>query len=103
MAAIVADNELGTVATDPSRLLVAMTNDNKALKPVEALADASWGDDRIHVGKHAAYLWCANGILESKALEALLKGLKGAGTTRNWATVNKIHALMGQGARTGGR
>jgi len=97
VAAIVADNALGTVATDPSRLLVAMTNDNKALKPVEALADASWGDDRIHVGKHAAYLWCANGVLESEALEALLKGLKGAGTTRNWTTLNKIHALMCQG------
>jgi len=104
VAAIVADNALGTVATDPSRLLVAMTNDNKALKPVEALANASWGDDRIHVGKHAAYLWCANGVLESEALEALLKGLKGAGTTRNWTTLNKIHALMDPGAeRTGGR
>jgi len=104
VAAIVADNALGTVATDPSRLLVAMTNDNKALKPVEALANASWGDDRIHVGKHAAYLWCANGVLESEALEALLKGLKGAGTTRNWTTLNKIHALMDVSAeRTGGR
>jgi uncharacterized protein (DUF1697 family) len=94
VAAIVADNALGKVATDPSRLLVAITNDNKALKPVEALAHAAWGDDRIHVGRHAAYLWCANGILESEALETLLKGLKGAGTTRNWTTLNKIHALM---------
>ena len=106
MAGIIAGNELGKVATDPSRLLVAMTNDSKALKPVEALARAAWGDERIHVGKHAAYLWCANGILESKALEALLKGLKGTGTTRNWATLNKIHALMdesGRPARTSGR
>ena len=94
MAAIVADNELGKVATDPSRLLVALTNDNKTLKPVEALANVAWGDERIHVGKHAAYLWCANGILESEALDALLKGLKGTGTTRNWTTLNKIHALM---------
>ena len=97
LAAIVAGNELGKVATDPSRLLVAITNDNKSLKPVEALAGAAWGDDRIHVGRHAAYLWCANGVLESEALEALLKGLKGAGTTRNWTTLNKIHALMCQG------
>ncbi len=73
-----------------------MTNDDKALQAVKALAGADWGDERIHVGKHAAYLWCANGILESKALEALLKGLKGTGTTRNWATLNKIHALMGK-------
>jgi uncharacterized protein (DUF1697 family) len=51
------------------------------------------------VGKHAAYLWCANGILDSKAAASLLKGLAGAGTTRNWATLNKIHALMGKGAQ----
>jgi uncharacterized protein (DUF1697 family) len=95
MAAIVAGNELGKVATDPSRLFVALINENKALMSVEALASEAWGDEKLHVGKHAAYLWCANGILESEALEALLKGLKGTGTTRNWATLNKIHALMG--------
>ena len=99
MAAIVAGNVLGKVATDPSRLLVAITNDSKALKTVKALADIGWGDERIHVGKHAAYLWCANGILESQAAESLLKGLKGTGTTRNWATLNKIHALMGNGVQ----
>ena len=97
VAAIVAGNELAKVATDPSRLLVAIIPENKALKAVEALAGAAWGNERIHVGKHAAYLWCADGILESKAVEALLKGLKGLGTTRNWATLNKIHALMGEG------
>ena len=43
LAAIVAGNELGKVATDPSRLLVAITNDNKALKPVEALARRRMG------------------------------------------------------------
>lgn len=95
MAAIVAGNELGKVATDPSRLLVAVIGENKALKSVEALAGETWGAEKMQVGKHAAYLWCANGILESEALEALLKALKGAGTTRNWTTLNKIHAVMG--------
>ena len=94
MGGIVEGNELVAIANDPSRLLVALTNDTKALTSLRALARAPWGDERIHVGKHAAYLWCANGILESKAANALLKGLKGTGTTRNWATLNKIHALM---------
>jgi uncharacterized protein (DUF1697 family) len=94
VAAVVAGNELEKVAKDPSRLLVAFTSDRKALEAVVALAEMNWGDEKIHVNKHAAYLWCANGILESKAAEALLKGLKGSGTTRNWATLNKIHALM---------
>jgi uncharacterized protein (DUF1697 family) len=94
VAGIIAGNELRAVADDPARLLVAVTNQGKTLASVRALARADWGDERIHVGKHAAYLWCANGILESKAATALLKGLDGTGTTRNWATLNKIHALM---------
>jgi hypothetical protein len=46
------------------------------------------------VGKYAAYLWCANGILESQVSVALFKGLNNTVTTRNWATLTKIHALM---------
>src|SRR5687767_3684578 len=94
IAGIVAGNPLGAAADDPSRLLVALTNEGRMLASLKTLAGMDWGDERIHVGKHAAYLWCANGILESKAAVALLTGLKGTGTTRNWATLNKIHALM---------
>jgi uncharacterized protein (DUF1697 family) len=97
VAAIIAGNELGDIAHDHSRLLVAVTNESKALASVRSLAKNEWGEEKIHVGKHAAYLWCANGILESKAAVALLKGLDGTGTTRNWATLNKIHVLL-QGA-----
>ena len=98
VAGIVAGNELKAVADDPSRLLIAVTHDSKALANVRALAHTDWGKERLHVGKHAAYLWCANGILESRVAVALLKGLEGTGTTRNWATLNKIHALMGKGS-----
>jgi uncharacterized protein (DUF1697 family) len=94
VAAVVAGNPLLSECTDPSRLLVAMTTDAKSLAAIEALACADWGGDTIHVGSHAAYLWCANGILESKAAVALLKGLAPTGTTRNWATVEKLHALL---------
>jgi uncharacterized protein (DUF1697 family) len=97
VAGIIAGNELGSIAGDPSRLLVAVTPDAKTLASVKALAHTDWGKERLHVGKHAAYLWCANGILESKAAVALLRGLEGTGTTRNWATLNKIHVLMGKG------
>ena len=74
--AIIAGNELGELATDPARLLVAVTNDAQSARRSQGAGRADWGDEKIHVGKHAAYLWCANGILESKALGPLLKGLK---------------------------
>lgn len=94
IAAVIGGNRLGAAANDPSRLLVALTTDAKSLGAVEAVAKADWGAEVVHIGKHAAYLWCANGILESKAAVALLKGLADAGTTRNWATMEKIHALL---------
>jgi uncharacterized protein (DUF1697 family) len=97
IAAIIAGNTLDKVATNPSRLLVVMTADTKALGALEALASRRWGKERVHVGKHAAYVWCANGILESQALEALLGALGTGGTTRNWSTLSRIHALMTPG------
>lgn len=94
LAAVVAGNPLGAVATDPSRLVVAFTADAAGLRALRTLAEGDWGDEVLHVGEHAAYLWCANGILESKLAVALLRGLGATGTTRNWGTVQKINAML---------
>jgi uncharacterized protein (DUF1697 family) len=94
IAGAVAGNALSKVANDGSRLLVALTQDADALSTVKKFAKQDWGEERIHVGKHAAYLWCANGILESKAAVVLLEELGDVGTTRNWNTLMKLQALM---------
>ncbi|MCE4535731.1 DUF1697 domain-containing protein [Pelomonas sp. P7] len=78
-------------ADDPSRLLVAVAADAATLKAAEGIVTA--GGERFVVTPHAAYLWCAQGILESKAGVQLLKKLGDGGTTRNWATVEKLNAL----------
>jgi uncharacterized protein (DUF1697 family) len=78
-------------ADDPSRLLVASTADAAALQAAAGIAAAA--GERFVVTPHAAYLWCGNGILESQAATALLKTLGETGTTRNWATVQKLAAL----------
>jgi len=95
IAAIITGNAIARHASDDSRLLVAVTNDARGLVKARGLMRESWGTEKLHVGKHAAYVWCANGILESKVAVALLKGLEDTGTTRNWGTLNKIHALLG--------
>lgn len=94
IAAIVAGNKLAATAIDPSRLLVAVTNQAGVLKNLEALGRTGWGVEEILVGKHAAYVWCPEGILQSKAGAALLKNLGQSGTTRNWATIVKLHELL---------
>jgi uncharacterized protein (DUF1697 family) len=96
VAGILADNKLGKLASDPARLLVAVTDRPAVLAGLEVVAGRDWATEKVHLGKHAAYIWCANGILESQALTAVMKGLAGAGTTRNWATLGKIHDLLGE-------
>ena len=50
--------------------------------------------EAFHLGSECAYLYCANGILESRAAKTWV-GKAGKGlTTRNWATVLKINALL---------
>jgi uncharacterized protein (DUF1697 family) len=78
-------------ADDPSRLMVAIPVDADALRAAAGIVAAS--GERFVVTSHAAYLWCGNGILESKAAVALLKQLGERGTTRNWATIGKLQAL----------
>jgi uncharacterized protein (DUF1697 family) len=96
IAAVVAGNKLAKIATDPSRLLVVLTTEAKALTALDALARSEWRSEKVHVGRYAAYAWCPKGFLESKAAPALLKGLGETGTTRNWATIEKLHSLMSE-------
>jgi len=92
-ASIVAENPLARTATDHSRLLVALAQDAKGLSSLEPIADLVKPPERFFVGRHSAYLYCANGILESHAGVALLGKAGRAATTRNWATVLKLHQL----------
>jgi uncharacterized protein (DUF1697 family) len=97
VAAIAKANALRSISTDDSRLLIVVTDEPKSLASVKPLENQLWGTERLLVGKHGAYLWCANGILESKAAEALLGKLGNRQTTRNWRTFQKIQALLESG------
>ncbi|MGZ8203388.1 MAG: DUF1697 domain-containing protein, partial [Burkholderiales bacterium] len=55
----------------------------------------SWTPDALGIGARAAYVWCANGIVESKLLKVFTRITGEAATTRNWATVLKLQALAG--------
>ncbi|QDQ28703.1 DUF1697 domain-containing protein [Chitinimonas arctica] len=96
IAAALAENPLAAGANDPSNFLLAFTIDAPSLQALSSLAGKDLGAEKLHVGEHAAYLWCANGILASQVAESLLKMLSKSGTTRNWATVEKIHGLLGR-------
>jgi uncharacterized protein (DUF1697 family) len=93
LAAIVSESPITPATDEHPRFLVAFVQDTKALSSLAAIESLVVPPDRFAIGKKAAYLLCATGILESKAGEALL-GKKGKlATTRNWATVLKLQAL----------
>lgn len=94
LAAAVAENPLGHVATDPSRLLVAVLARPDERARLEALTTRRWDPDVLAVGTRVAYLWCPSGLLDSPLATALGKALGDAVTTRNWATITKLHAVV---------
>ena len=97
LATVVRSNPLRAVARDPSRLLVAvLTNpaDRIRLKP---LARMNWKREAIAIGTRVSYLWCPQGMIESPLAKAVGRVLGDATTTRNWATMMKLHAVAGGG------
>lgn len=94
VARIVADNPLLEVATDPSRLMVSVLNDRADRPRLDALLKEDWAPETLAVGDRVAYTWCPQGVLESRLAATLARALRDSITTRNWATVLKLHALM---------
>ena len=100
-AAIESENSLAAAAatgTDPSRLFVAFARDASALNGLAPILGLIQAPEQFRIGREAAYLWCPQGISQSKAGEALLGKLGKAVTTRNWATALKISAMLREDA-----
>jgi len=88
-------------ARDPSKFLVAFVAKAATLAKAQALLAEPWAPDALAVGSKAAYLWCANGLIESKLMQAFARLTGDASTTRNWATVLKLQAAAGSGENAG--
>ena len=98
LAAAIAEHPLRQHAEDDARLLVMFMQDASALAELKALEAGDWAPEAFAVGAHAAWLWCANGLIESRVSKAVGKVLKERGTARNWATVEKLQAMVASDA-----
>lgn len=94
LSAVVEENRLPRTADDPSRVLVAFVANAAALKPLESLRKRSWKPELLAVGTRAAYLWCPGGVGKSLLAQAVGGALGEGTTTRNWATVTKLQAML---------
>ena len=93
LALVVAKNPLLEVATDPSRLFVAFPRTPANRRLLVPLGKREWKPEQLALGPGAAYVWCPAGMIESPLMIALARQLGDGVTTRNWATVTKLHAL----------
>jgi uncharacterized protein (DUF1697 family) len=97
LAAIVAGNPLLGQAGDHSRLIAfILSSPHSTPQARDAIADLcgrDWQAGAAALGERAVYVWCPDGILDSAAAAALGKQLGDATTSRNWATLLKLHAL----------
>jgi uncharacterized protein (DUF1697 family) len=93
LQSVLSENPINARADEHSRFLVAFAQDRKALSTLAALQPLVVPPEVFAVGKSAAYMFCVVGIAESKAGRALIGIANKAITTRNLATVLKLHAL----------
>ena len=88
-----AEHPLRRHANDDARLLVMFVQEAATLAELKPLEATDWSPEAFAVGAQAAWLWCGDGIIESRVAKAVGKVLKERGTARNWATVQKLRAL----------
>jgi uncharacterized protein (DUF1697 family) len=94
VVAIVHDNPFAGVASDPSRLLVVVLRQPSDRERLRSLLQRKWAPDRLALGRHVAYLWCANSVAESLLWPAVERALDRTGTARNMGTMTKLMALV---------
>ncbi len=94
VVSIVRDNPLLDFADNPSRLHVSVLASPKEIVRLDPIRTLNWEPDVLAVGERVAYMWCASGMIESRLATAAARLLGDAVTTRNWATMLKVHALL---------
>jgi uncharacterized protein (DUF1697 family) len=94
LTTVVAENPLGGYATDPSRILLAILKDPTDSVQLTPLLPQDWTPEVLAIGTRAAYLWCPDGIHASRLAQAVGRALGDSFTTRNWATLKKLHDFI---------
>ena len=94
LTAMLDENPLAKVATNPSRLLVAVLARPADTSLLAPLLKQKWKPEVLAVGTRAAYLWIPEGMIDSPMANAVWKALGDGVTARNWATMLKLQAMV---------
>jgi uncharacterized protein (DUF1697 family) len=84
---------LAMAGRDPSRLMVGFLRTPVDERRIVDVVRQKWAPDEVATGPRVVYVWCPDGILESRAFEAVGRAAGDGITTRNWSTVTKLLAI----------
>ncbi len=91
LAAVVALNPLGEVASDPKRYQVSFLREPLSSNVVARLEDLAASPEQVVVSGREVYAWHPAGVARSKLWNELAgKRLAVPATARNWTTVGKL-------------
>jgi uncharacterized protein (DUF1697 family) len=94
VAEAVQGNPLGSVANNPSRMMIMVLRESKAAARLKPLLRERWTPEALALGKRVAYLWCPNGIIDSRLWATATRVIGDEGTARNLATMTKLLDLI---------
>jgi uncharacterized protein (DUF1697 family) len=95
LEAVVNANPLVEISDNPSRLMVSFHRADIDPRPLELLLEQDWSPEALAVGDRAIYMWCPAGVIEGRLAQAVARAFRNTTTTtRNWATVVKLHPLV---------
>src|SRR4051794_6874767 len=91
LRAVVDADPFGDAVDNPTRYFVAFLDGKPRAARLAELDEDDFAPDRFAAGEREIYVWCPDGMQNSRLMKALGKpGLAGTATVRNWATVNKL-------------
>lgn len=96
LATAIDENPLRKIANDPSRLLLFVPRDASAIRLLQPVAQERWTPEALALGSRCAYIWCPQGVIDSRIWPAVNKVLGDGGTSRNFATMTKLMTLVGR-------
>jgi uncharacterized protein (DUF1697 family) len=95
LAAIVDADPLRDVATDGSKHFVVFLSREVDAAALRELAELDLEPERVAARGRAVYVWCPNGMRDSRAMKALNEHpLAPTATVRNWNTVTRLLAMV---------
>ncbi|MGH2441717.1 MAG: DUF1697 domain-containing protein [Chloroflexota bacterium] len=94
LAQIIDQNPFTDIVTDPSRFLVSFLFAPPNSGAIEEIQGTFFEAEAFSARERELYLWCPDGVRESRLLKAVSeKRLGVAATNRNWNTVTRLLAL----------